>query len=88
MTFGIRSAAWLLAMVAGAAPAQSGGSFEIRRSTIDGGGGTASNGTRVLQGTLGQHDAQFSSGGVFTLRGGFWGAPTAAEDSLFYNGFE
>jgi len=88
MKIGIRGAAWLLAVVAGAAPAQSGGTLEIRRSTMDGGGGVAGNGTRVLQGTIGQHDAQYSSGGSFALRGGFWGAPAAAEDSLFYDGFE
>ena len=76
------------ALLACGALAQSGGTLEIRRSTIDGGGGRVENGALRLTGTVGQPDAQFSSGGTLALRGGFWGAPHPAADSLFKNGFE
>ena len=44
-------------------------------STVDAGGGksTSANGQYVLQGTIGQHDAQASAtSGRFTLRSGYW----------------
>jgi hypothetical protein len=44
-------------------------------TTVDGGGGksTSANGQYVLQGTIGQPDAQaLSSNGRFTLRLGYW----------------
>jgi len=54
--------------------------------TIDGGGGTSTNGQYSVSGTIGQPDAsaQPMSGGNYTLTGGFWalyavqtpGAPT------------
>ena len=69
----------LLVSVAGLALAQSGGDFEIIRSTIDGGGGTSSGGDFVLRGTIGQPDAGDLAGGEFVLRGGFW-QPTAGGD--------
>jgi len=68
--------------------AQSNGAIEIRRSTIDGGGGLAGAGASGLTATLGQHDATRSSAGAVEVRGGFWAAPVAREDSLFANGFE
>jgi len=51
--------------------AQSGGTFEIRRSQFTGGGRTSSSGTFSMFGTAGQHDAGDLIGGTFTLRGGF-----------------
>ena len=55
------------------AVAQTGGVFELTWSTIDGGGGSSSGGSYALSGTSGQPDAgEFSSGGNFTLNGGFW----------------
>ncbi len=72
--------------------AQSGGGFEIRRSTIDGGGGRSTASTFALTGTAGQADASFSSGGNFEVRGGFWAGASASSsggnDNLFNNGFE
>ena len=47
--------------------------FSIDWYTIDGGGGTSSNGQYVVSGTIGQPDAGAMSGGNFTLQGGFWG---------------
>jgi hypothetical protein len=54
------------------APASTGGSYTLDWSTIDGGGGTSSNGNLAISGTLGQPDAAIASGGAYTLSGGFW----------------
>ena len=59
--------------------AQSGGSFSLSWSTIDGGGGTSSNGQYSVSGTIGQPDAGAMSGGPFTLTGGFWALPVAVQ---------
>lgn len=72
----------------GDSSAQSSGALEIRRSTIDGGGGLVGSGGIGLTATLGQHDASRSVSGVIDLRGGFWAAPATIEDALFANGFE
>ena len=53
-------------------PTSSGGSYALDWSTIDAGGGTSSNGSLILNGTLGQPDAGIVSGGAYTLSGGFW----------------
>jgi hypothetical protein len=53
--------------------AQSGGPFELRWSTVDGGGGTSSNQQFTVTGTIGQLDAGRLAGGSFALEGGFWG---------------
>lgn len=45
--------------------------------TVDGGGGTSSNGQFSLAGTAAQPDAGAMNGGVFTLEGGFWSFVTA-----------
>jgi hypothetical protein len=46
--------------------------YKIIWSTIDGGGGTSSNGQYIIIGTIGQHDAAYSEGGDYELLGGFW----------------
>jgi hypothetical protein len=57
------------------ASAQSGGTYDLTWSTIDGGGGMFSTGgTYELSGTIGQPDAGKLSGGIYTLNGGFWNA--------------
>jgi hypothetical protein len=54
--------------------AQSSGVYDLSWNTFDGGGTTsASGGTYSLGGTIGQPDAGNSSGGAYTLTGGFWG---------------
>lgn len=86
-----RTGRWMVlagALAAGPGGAQSGGSLEIRRSTIDGGGGVVAAPPLRLTGTLGQPDAQRFSAGSLVLRGGFWGARVAAADSIFRDGFE
>lgn len=54
------------------------GPLDLSWYTIDGGGTTASSGGEfVLSGTVGQPDAGWSSGGTYTVRGGFWGLRSA-----------
>jgi hypothetical protein len=95
----VRAPAWTgrlclaacLALACGLVVAQSGGSFEIRRSRVATGGGESTGGTFVLRGTAGQHEAQpVASGGAFSLRGGFWTAidTTPPTDALFRDSFE
>lgn len=65
----------------------SGGDFELTQSTIDAGGGAASGSDFELVGTIAQPEAnaQQSSGGGFSLAGGFWASAT---DAIFSDGFE
>jgi hypothetical protein len=70
-----------------------GGPYRIDAMTIDGGGGRSGTGGYVVDGTVGQHDAdplQPSSGGAFSVTGGFWPAaiPVGTPDRLFADGFE
>jgi hypothetical protein len=60
------------------ASAQSGGSFDLSWSTIDGGGTLSSGGAFEVYGTVGQPDASVLSGGAFEVTGGFWNFETAA----------
>lgn len=54
------------------ASAQS-GEWDLTWHTIDGGGGASTGGDRfALSGTVGQPDAGFTAGGIYTLNGGFW----------------
>ncbi|HSH05024.1 MAG TPA: hypothetical protein VLL52_21095 [Anaerolineae bacterium] len=59
------------------ASAQTGGTFDLSWSTIDGGGGTSTSGNFTLSGTIGQPDAGTMSGGNFSLNGGFWQPATS-----------
>ncbi len=66
---------------------QSGGGFEIDRSTAsDAGGGPSQGGDFELHATIGQTDAGEHVGGDFTLTGGFW--VDAETDVLFKDGYE
>lgn len=69
-------------------------SFSMDWYTIDGGGGTSSEGTFELKGTIGQPEAwPIMTGGSFELAGGFWGGPEnqtiilgdANDDGVFNN---
>ena len=54
--------------------------YEISWWTVDGGGGTLSEGAYSLSGTVGQPDAgQALSGNGYTLVGGFWYGVAAPE---------
>lgn len=46
--------------------------YAIDWFTIAGGGGDSSGGSYAVNGTIGQPDTGFSSGGNYTLEGGFW----------------
>ncbi len=75
------------AITTGIALGQSGGGFEIDRSTAsDAGGGLSQGGDFELHGTIGQADAGNHAGGDFTLTGGFW--VEAETDVLFKDGYE
>jgi len=66
-------------LIASRAAGQTGGGYDVRRTTIDGGGATFSTGGALsLGGTIGQPDAGTLSGGAFVLQGGFWSAGVAA----------
>jgi uncharacterized repeat protein (TIGR01451 family) len=48
------------------------GGYDLSWWTVDGGGGTNSEGAYTLSGTAGQPDAGELGGGTYTLKGGFW----------------
>lgn len=81
-----------LALLSTFALAQSGGSYAITSSTIDGGGGTSIGGQYALTGSIGQPDAspQVLAGGQYQLVGGFWAglAGQVLLDLIFEDGFE
>jgi len=64
----------LILLIAVPILAQTGGGYDLTWSSIDGGGGTSSSGGYSLSGTIGQPDASLTSGGDYTLVGGFWAA--------------
>ena len=55
------------------------GQYSITWSTLDGGGGTSTNGPYALTGTIGQPDAGLMSAGNYTLEGGFWNTVAAVQ---------
>ena len=59
-------------VIGGLVLAQSGGSFELRQYTIDGGGGSSAGSGFMVRGTAGQTDAGTASDGAFQINGGFW----------------
>lgn len=78
----------LLTTVAALAQTEGAPTYAIDSYTIDGGGGTSTGGSFSLSGTVGQPDASpvASTGGVFSMAGGFWGGGVI--DFLFKDGFE
>ena len=57
-------------------------SYSIDWFTIDGGGGTSTNGQYSLSGTIGQPDAGATmSGGNFSVDGGFWAFAAVVQTS-------
>jgi len=51
--------------------------YSIDWFTVDGGGGASAGGAYVLCGTIGQPDAGESSGGDYSISGGFWAVTVA-----------
>jgi len=90
----IRNKAWMLAGLAVASAiafAQSGGSYDLSWSTMDGGGEMSSaGGSYALSGTLGQPDARNHpepmAGGDYSLTGGFWVIPECPAIPADYDG--
>ncbi|MDA8019745.1 MAG: hypothetical protein MPN21_20080 [Thermoanaerobaculia bacterium] len=67
--------------------AQSGGKFEITRSTLDAGGSTErSPDNVVVRGSIGQPDVGVAAAGSYYLTGGFWS--TQGNIGIFSDGFE
>ena len=63
--------------------AQSGGTYELFWSTIDGGSAmNLAGGAYTLSGTVGQFDAGSQSGGAYSLGGGFWSSAQAVADTI------
>ena len=57
------------------------GGYTLDWWTVDGGGAMfSSNGSYSLGGTIGQPDAGTSTGGTYTLSGGFWGGGATAHN--------
>ena len=54
-------------------------SYELSRTTIDGGGVQVSGGAYTLNGTIAQPDAGIASAGSYGLTGGFWFEEPAAD---------
>jgi len=64
------------------------GNYELRRFSVDNGGGVSSGQGFSVTGSIAQADASARSfGGQFAASGGFWGL-AAAGNELFSNGFE
>ncbi len=60
---------------------QANADYEIRSSSINGGGGVSSGGAYIVRGTIGQADAAVSASDDYELLGGFWpGEPTCFVD--------
>ena len=54
--------------------------YSVDWQTIDGGGGTSTNGQYSLSGTIGQPDAGGPmTNGQYSVTGGFWALPTAVQ---------
>jgi hypothetical protein len=53
--------------------------YDIKKYTIDSGGGKSAGGQYIVTGTIGQPDAAYSASGQYELFGGFW----PAEPSCF-----
>ncbi len=61
----------------GAVYASAGGSHQLTRTTVDGGGTALSGGDYTLNGTTGQPDTAVLTGSTYTLSSGFWGPADA-----------
>ncbi len=68
---------------------QSGGDYQIRRSTIGIATAELSDGSQILRVSSGQAAATTLSGGDYELQGGYWtGATSTQGDTLFADGFD
>ena len=78
---------FILAVFAASVAPQSGGTFQIEKSVIAGGGGQTAGGTFTLDGTIGEPVAgTTSTGDTFELGGGFWGGGTTPSSNATVSG--
>ncbi len=75
----IRTSKLTLLLAALSASAALAADYAIGWQTIDGGGGTSTNGPYALTGTIGQPDAGVMCAGNYTLEGGFWHTVAAVQ---------
>ena len=76
-----------LAAFAASVAAQSGGTFQIDKSVIAGGGGQVTGGAFVLDGTVAEPvSGIISTGGTFSLGSGFWGGSAAPAANVTVSG--
>ena len=77
-------ALWLA--LTGSASAQSGGGYDLERSTVTGGGDPTSGGDYTLMGAAGQAEPGAAlTGGGYEMTGGFWIAvSTGGDDGTIY----
>ena len=78
IVFRIQCSIFALAILADALAA-SAQQYAIDWLTIDGGGGSGTNGQYGIAGTIGQPDGGGMSGGSYMLDGGFWGIIAAIQ---------
>lgn len=85
LCLGLKCSLWQVAALLMLPPSLLGQQYSVDWFTIDGGGGTSTNGQYVVSGTIGQPDAGAMSGGNYAIQSGFWslymatqtpGAPT------------
>ena len=65
--------------------------FEMKKHSINSGGGASTGGNFSLNASIGQVDASDKlTGGVYSLNGGLWHQiqPSNTEELIFNNGFE
>ena len=62
----------LLVLPCARASAQTGGGYDLRWNTFDGGGGASTGASYVLTGTAGQPDTGPLNGGAYAISDGFW----------------
>jgi len=68
--------------------AQSGPSYSIDFHVISAAGQRVRNGCVILNGTVGDTAAGYSSGGFYSILAGYWAGLPAVHDEIFFDGFE
>lgn len=87
----IKQAKLILFLILGLSFSQSFAQYEIKKHTLNSGGGKITGGTYEINSSIGQVDASSTqTGGNYSLNGGFWHKPSTSTLSqlIFANGFE
>ena len=65
------------------------GQYNLKKYTINNGGGKMTGGVYEMNSSIGQVDASnLQTGGNYSLRGGYWQQKTPQAELIFENGFE